>query len=90
MCSTCRSTSCCIDPIAVRAVCPTMAPGTPHAMAFQVTDVQKTLKGFGYPGGPDDLARHAEGNGSNRVRTATNTAPATTAPSAQPASTSLA
>jgi hypothetical protein len=29
-------------------------------MGFQVTEVQKVLKGFDYPGSSDDLARHAE------------------------------
>ena len=38
--------------------------GHPGGMGFQVTEVQKTLKGFDYPGGPDDLAKHAEGNGA--------------------------
>ena len=33
-------------------------------MGFQVTEVQKALKGFDYPGGSDDLARHAESNGA--------------------------
>jgi hypothetical protein len=32
-------------------------------MGFQVTEVQKSLKGFDYPGPPTDLARHAESNG---------------------------
>ncbi len=35
------------------------------AMGYQVTEVQKALKGFDYPGGSDDLARHAEGNGAD-------------------------
>ncbi len=30
-----------------------------------MTEVQKALKGFDYPGGSDDLARHAEGNGAD-------------------------
>jgi hypothetical protein len=34
-------------------------------VGFQVTEVQKALKGFDYPGGSDDLARHAEGNGAD-------------------------
>ena len=34
-------------------------------MGYQVTEVQKALKGFDYPGGADDLARHAEGNGAD-------------------------
>lgn len=33
-------------------------------MGFQVTEVQKPLKGFDYPGSPDQLARHAESNGA--------------------------
>jgi hypothetical protein len=35
-------------------------------MGFQVTEVQKALKGFDYPGSPDDLTRHAEKNGANK------------------------
>lgn len=35
----------------------------PWVMGFQVTEVQKSLKGFDYPGSPDDLARHAESHG---------------------------
>lgn len=34
-------------------------------MGFQVTEVQKSLKGFDYPGSPEDLARHAESNGAD-------------------------
>src|SRR5947209_8512306 len=34
-------------------------------MAFQVTDVQKCLSGFDYPGSPEDLARHAERQGAD-------------------------
>lgn len=33
-------------------------------MGFQVTEVQKMLKGFDYPGTSDDLATHAESNGA--------------------------
>lgn len=33
-------------------------------MGFQVTDVQKALKGFDYPGTPEDLARHAKKGGA--------------------------
>ena len=33
---------------------------------FQVTEVQKALKGFDYPAGPAELAEHAEGNGAPR------------------------
>ncbi|MDQ3886481.1 MAG: DUF2795 domain-containing protein [Actinomycetota bacterium] len=32
-----------------------------------MTEVQKSLKGFDYPGGPEDLAKHAEGNGAERA-----------------------
>jgi len=35
-------------------------------MAFQVTEVQKALKGFDYPGSAQDLADHAERNGGDR------------------------
>ena len=35
-------------------------------MGFQVTEVQKALKGFDYPGSPHQLAQHAEGNGAER------------------------
>jgi hypothetical protein len=34
-------------------------------MGLQVTEVQKSLKGFDYPGSPDQLAQHAEGNGAS-------------------------
>lgn len=34
-------------------------------MAFQVTEVQKVLKGFDYPGSNDDLADHAGSNGAD-------------------------
>jgi hypothetical protein len=34
-------------------------------MAFQVTEVQKALKGVDYPCGPEDLARQAERNGAD-------------------------
>jgi len=34
-------------------------------MAFQVTDVQKCLSGFDYPGSPEDLAQHAERQGAD-------------------------
>lgn len=34
-------------------------------MGYQVTEVQKALKGFDYPGGAQDLARHAEQNGAD-------------------------
>ncbi len=33
-------------------------------MGFQVTDVQRALSGVDYPAGPEQLARHAEGNGA--------------------------
>ena len=32
---------------------------------FQVTEVQKALKGFDYPGSAADLAKHAESNGGD-------------------------
>ena len=35
-------------------------------MAFQVTEVQKALKGFDYPGSAQDLADHARRNGAPR------------------------
>jgi hypothetical protein len=35
-------------------------------MAFQVTEVQKYLSGFDYPGSPEDLAKHAERQGADR------------------------
>jgi hypothetical protein len=35
-------------------------------MAFQITDVQKALKGVDYPASKDELASHAEGNGADR------------------------
>lgn len=34
-------------------------------MGFQVTAVQKSLKGFDYPGSPDQLANHAKSNGAS-------------------------
>ena len=34
-------------------------------MGFHVTEVQTSLKGFDYPGSPDQLAQHAEDNGAN-------------------------
>lgn len=34
-------------------------------MGFQVTEIQKPLKGFSYPGSPEELARHAEANGAD-------------------------
>jgi hypothetical protein len=34
-------------------------------MGYQVTDVQHYLKGFDYPGTPEDLAEHAKGNGAD-------------------------
>ena len=33
-------------------------------MGYQVTEVQKALKGFDYPGTPDELADHASGKGA--------------------------
>jgi hypothetical protein len=35
-------------------------------MAFQITEVQKALKGVGYPASKEELASHAEGNGADR------------------------
>lgn len=35
------------------------------AMAYQVTEVQKYLKGFDYPGTPQQLAEHAKSNGAD-------------------------
>jgi hypothetical protein len=35
-------------------------------MAFQITEVQKALKGVDYPASKDELASHAEGNGADR------------------------
>jgi hypothetical protein len=34
-------------------------------MGYQVTEVQKVLGGFDYPGSADDLAKHAEQNGAD-------------------------
>jgi trehalose-6-phosphatase len=34
-------------------------------MGYQVTEVQKALKGFDYPGSKEDLAKHAEKNGAD-------------------------
>lgn len=39
--------------------------GNDLAMGFQVTEVQKCLSGFDYPGTPGQLADHAQGNGAN-------------------------
>src|ERR1700710_1384403 len=33
-------------------------------MGYQVTEVQKALKGFDSPGSKNDLAKHAESNGA--------------------------
>jgi hypothetical protein len=35
-------------------------------MAFQITEVQKALKGVDYPASKDELADHAERNGADR------------------------
>jgi hypothetical protein len=35
-------------------------------MAFQITEVQKMLKGVDYPASRDDLAAHAGRNGADR------------------------
>lgn len=34
-------------------------------MPFQITDVQKALKGFDYPGDGQQLAEHARGHGAS-------------------------
>lgn len=34
-------------------------------MGLHVTEVQKALKGFDYPGSPEEVARHAEANGAD-------------------------
>jgi hypothetical protein len=34
-------------------------------MGYDVTQVQKTLAGFQYPGGPEELADHASRNGAD-------------------------
>jgi hypothetical protein len=34
-------------------------------MGLQVTEVQKSLEGFDYPGSPDQLAQHAKDNGAS-------------------------
>jgi hypothetical protein len=34
-------------------------------MGFQVTEVQKSLKGFDYPGTGEQLAEHAKKNGAD-------------------------
>ena len=40
-------------------------PGYVAGMAFQVTDVQKALKGADYPADGDALAELAQGNGAD-------------------------
>ena len=35
-------------------------------MAFQITEVQKALKGVDYPASKDELADHADRNGADR------------------------
>jgi hypothetical protein len=35
-------------------------------MAFQITEVQKALKGVDYPASKEELASHAERNGGGR------------------------
>jgi len=37
-------------------------------MVFQVTEVQKALKGVDYPATKDQLADHAEGNGAVTIQ----------------------
>jgi hypothetical protein len=39
--------------------------GYRRLMGYQITDVQKALKGFDYPGNKNDLATHAESNGAD-------------------------
>lgn len=39
--------------------------GHPSVMGFQVTEVQKSLKGFNYPGSPEQVAQHAESQGAD-------------------------
>lgn len=39
--------------------------GTRAGMPFQVTEVQKYLAGFDYPGSPEDLAQHAQKQGAD-------------------------
>ncbi|WP_433801424.1 DUF2795 domain-containing protein [Actinomycetospora sp. CA-084318] len=34
-------------------------------MGYDVTQVQKSLGGFDYPGGPDELAEHAKSKGAD-------------------------
>jgi hypothetical protein len=34
-------------------------------MGYQVTEVQKALSGFDYPGSAEDLAEHAKKNGAD-------------------------
>lgn len=35
-------------------------------MGYDVTQVQKSLAGFQYPGGPEDLAQHASSQGADQ------------------------
>ena len=42
-----------------------VASGYAGGMGFQVTEVQKCLSGFDYPGSAEDLAKHAEQNGAD-------------------------
>jgi hypothetical protein len=39
-------------------------PGIGVGMGYQVTEVQKTLAGFDYPGTSENLAEHAKNNGA--------------------------
>lgn len=39
--------------------------GISAGMGYQVTEVQRCLKGFDYPGTPKDLAEHASGHGAD-------------------------
>jgi hypothetical protein len=42
-----------------------ISAGISRDMAYQVTEVQRYLKGFDYPGSPKDLAEHARRNGAD-------------------------
>ncbi|MGH3985423.1 MAG: DUF2795 domain-containing protein [Pseudonocardiaceae bacterium] len=46
-------------------MCSDAAKWAVWAMGSQVTEVQKSLKGFDYPGSLDQLAQHAEDNGAD-------------------------
>ncbi|MCW2552943.1 MAG: hypothetical protein JWR78_2724 [Mycobacterium sp.] len=42
-----------------------ISTGISRDMGYQVTEVQRYLKGFDYPGSPQDLAEHARRNGAD-------------------------